>query len=49
MAEKLRYAIVNCTEMDADFRVTEPDVVGWGTGATLLQTNQFATVQSDEQ
>jgi hypothetical protein len=29
MAEKLRYAIVHCTEMDADFRVTEPDVAGW--------------------
>lgn len=29
MAEKLRYAIVHCTEMDADYRVTEPDVAGW--------------------
>lgn len=30
MAEKLLYAIFNCTEMDADFRTTEPDIVGWG-------------------
>jgi len=29
MEEKLRYAIVNCTEMDADFRLTETDVNGW--------------------
>jgi len=29
MAEKLKYAIFNCTEMDADFRVTEQDVAGW--------------------
>jgi hypothetical protein len=29
MAEKLRYAIMNCTEMDADFRVAETEVVGW--------------------
>jgi hypothetical protein len=31
MAEKLRYAVIHCTEMDADFRVTDPDVVGWST------------------
>ena len=30
MREKLRYAIVNCTEMDADFRTTEVEVAGWG-------------------
>ena len=30
MAEKLRYAIFNCTEMDADFRTTEAEVAGWG-------------------
>ena len=30
MAEKLRYAMFNCTEMDADFRITESAVVGWG-------------------
>jgi hypothetical protein len=30
MREKLRYAIYNCTEMDADFRLTDTDVVGWG-------------------
>lgn len=29
MAQKLRYAIFNCTEMDADFRLTDTDVVGW--------------------
>lgn len=30
---KLLYAISQCTEMDADFRVTETDVVGWSAGA----------------
>ena len=29
MREKLLYAIQHCTEMDADFRVTEEEVVGW--------------------
>ncbi len=29
MAAKLRYAIFNCTEMDADFRLTETEVTGW--------------------
>jgi hypothetical protein len=37
MAEKLRYAIVNCTEMDADFRTTEVDVVGWATTSITTQ------------
>ena len=35
MTEKLLYAIVNCTEMDADFRTTETDVAGWGAAAGL--------------
>ena len=29
MAEKIRYAIFNCTEMDADFRLTDASVAGW--------------------
>jgi len=29
MAEKLRYAISNCTEMDADFRLTDSEISGW--------------------
>ena len=29
MAAKLRYAIFNCTEMDADFRLTDASVAGW--------------------
>lgn len=29
MSEKLLYAITNCTEMDADFRLQEGDVAGW--------------------
>lgn len=33
MAEKLQYAIYNCTEMDADFRTTEAEVAGWGAAA----------------
>lgn len=34
MADKLRYAIVNCTEMDADFKTTDAEVAGWGSPAT---------------
>ena len=30
MARKLRYAIQHCTEMDADFKLTDAEVVGWG-------------------
>jgi len=30
LAEKLRYAIINCTEMDGDFRVDAATVPGWG-------------------
>ncbi|CAM9092811.1 unnamed protein product, partial [Ectocarpus fasciculatus] len=29
LADRLRYAIRNCTEMDADFRLTDADVAGW--------------------
>lgn len=29
MADKLRYAIFNCTEMDGDFRTTDVDIPGW--------------------
>ena len=29
MAEKIRYAIQNCTEMDADYKMTESDISGW--------------------
>jgi hypothetical protein len=29
LAERLRYAINNCTEMDADFRLADADVLGW--------------------
>ena len=29
MADKIRYAIMNCTEMDADFRLTDTAVEGW--------------------
>uniref|UniRef100_A0A7S2RG93 HECT E3 ubiquitin ligase n=1 Tax=Mucochytrium quahogii TaxID=96639 RepID=A0A7S2RG93_9STRA len=46
MKEKLLYAIQNCLEMDADFRLTETEMTGWddqqvtsGTGPTLtIQT-----------
>lgn len=37
MAEKLRYAIFNCTEMDGDFKTTELEVAGWG--ATTLHSD----------
>ena len=29
MASKLRYAITQCTEMDADYRLTDTEVAGW--------------------
>ena len=29
MIEKIKYAILNCTEMDADFKVTDTEVAGW--------------------
>ena len=37
MAEKIRYAIFNCTEMDGDFRTTDIDIPGWGT--SILTSN----------
>jgi hypothetical protein len=30
MREKLLYAIYNCIEMDADFRLAESEMTGWG-------------------
>ncbi|CAE7431374.1 HERC1 [Symbiodinium microadriaticum] len=42
MAEKLRYAVVHCTEMDADFRVTEPDVVGWSAMITAPGLSNYS-------
>jgi hypothetical protein len=30
MADKLRYAIYNCIEMDADFRLADTEQSGWG-------------------
>ena len=36
MAEKIRYAIFNCTEMDADFRLTDASVVGWAVDEPAL-------------
>ena len=35
MSDKLRYAITNCTEMDADFRLQEGDVNGWNDATRL--------------
>ena len=40
MASKLRYAIQHCTEMDADFKLTDTDVAGWGN----VMTSTSATV-----
>jgi len=34
MKEKLLYAIFNCTEMDADFRTIETEIVGWDANRT---------------
>jgi hypothetical protein len=48
MAEKLRYAMANCTEMDADFRVTDTDVAGWSSGLPVLQSGQWSSAASEE-
>ena len=37
LCEKLRYAIFNCTEMDADFRLTDVEVTGWSSINSLIQ------------
>jgi len=29
MAERIRYAMYNCVEMDADFRLAENEMTGW--------------------
>lgn len=42
MAAKLRYAIFNCTEMDADFRTTEAEVAGWGGATSSAGAGSFA-------
>lgn len=42
MVEKLKYAIFNCTEMDADFRTTETEIAGWN-----ADTNTVATDPTD--
>jgi len=46
VASKLRYAITQCTEMDADFRLTETDVVGWS--SATAQSPIFATLNQME-
>ena len=43
MKEKLKYAIFNCTEMDADFRTTESEVAGWGAAANNEWLSQVDT------
>ncbi|KAG5175125.1 hypothetical protein JKP88DRAFT_144692, partial [Tribonema minus] len=30
MAERLKYAMYNCIEMDADFRLADTETTGWG-------------------
>jgi hypothetical protein len=45
MREKLRYAITNCIEMDADFKLAEPDIAGWSLPA---QEPLWTPLYSDE-
>lgn len=40
MSDKLLYAINNCTEMDADFRTTEQEIVGWEASSMEGNWNQ---------
>jgi hypothetical protein len=42
MKERLLYAITHCTEMDADFRVTEEEVVGWSSLPAAQNWTNFA-------
>ena len=45
MREKLLYAILNCTEMDADFKMTDTDVAGW----SLPAPQQFwSSINNDD-
>lgn len=49
MAEKIRYAIFNCTEMDGDFRTTDIDIPGWG--SAIMASNPSGanmTLQSSQ-
>ena len=41
LASKLRYAITQCTEMDADFRLTDTEVIGWGSSQ---QPSQWTSI-----
>ena len=46
MAEKLLYAIKHCTEMDADFKLTDSHVTGWGNAlpaTTVVNSSTLAT------
>ena len=45
MAERLRYAIANCTEMDADFRLTDTEVTGW---TAVPQQNNWSSLNHSD-
>ena len=47
MTEKLRYAITNCTEMDADFRITDSDVTGWSLQSLLNQQQNMNEIDDN--
>ena len=47
MTEKLRYAITNCTEMDADFRITDSDVTGWTLQSLLNQQQNMNEIDDN--
>ena len=46
MTTKLRYAIQHCTEMDADFKLSEGDVTGWDNAAAGVSQNSGHNVDS---
>ncbi len=48
MAEKLRYAILNCTEMDGDFRTTDADIPGWSSALAGSISGANVTLQSSQ-
>lgn len=48
MADKLRYAIFNCTEMDGDFRTTDIDIPGWSSALTSSISGANVTLQSSQ-
>ena len=44
MRDRLLYAITHCTEMDADFRVAEEEVIGWSSLPTVQNWSNYTGI-----